>query len=51
MVSWMCVIEVEKSFPSNELRERLVLDDTISVYSKTGCGGMSVCCEKKIMIG
>ena len=34
MVSWMCGIEVEKSFPSNELRERLVLYDTISVLQQ-----------------
>jgi len=31
-------------------RQRLRMDDKISVLHKTGCDGMGVCCEKKMMI-
>jgi len=37
--------------PSKGLRERLGLDDIISVLQQTGCNGMGMCCEKKTMIG
>jgi len=40
MVRWMCGIKVR------EFQERLGLD-----YSKTGCDGMGMCCEKKTVIG
>ena len=33
------------------MTERLGLDDIIWHYSKTGCDGMGMCCEKKTMIG
>jgi len=36
---------------SKELRERLGIDDIALYYSKTGCVGMGMCCEKKMMIG
>ena len=53
---WMCGIKLQNRVPSKGLRERLGLDDIISVlgsgyYSKTGCDAMGMCCEKKTMIG
>jgi len=52
MVRLMCGIKVKDQVPSSskELRERLGLDDIISVL-KIGCDGMGMCCEKKTMIG
>jgi len=48
---WMCGIKLQDRVPSKGLRERLGLDDIISVPHKTGCGGMGmgVCCKKKTM--
>jgi len=56
IVRWMCGIKLQNRVPSKGLRERLGLDDIISVlgsgyYSKTGCDAMGMCCEKKTMIG
>jgi len=39
MVKWMCGIKLQDRVPSK------------GYYSKTGCNGMGVCCEKKTMIG
>jgi len=48
----MCGVKVKDRVPSKELRERLGLDDIISVLcSKTGYIGMGMCCEKKTVIG
>jgi len=49
MVRWMCGTKLKDRFPSTELRERLGIDDWY--YCRTGCVGMGMCCEKKIMIG
>ena len=51
IVRWMCGVKLQDRVPSKELRGRLGLDDIIWYYSKTGCDGMGMCCEKKIMIG
>jgi len=51
MVRWMCGVKLQDRIPSKGLKERLGLDDIISVLSKTGCDGMGMCCEKKTMIG
>ena len=51
MVRWMCGMKLQDKIPSEGLRDRLGLDDIISDYSKTGCDGMGMCCEKKTMIG
>jgi len=51
MVRWMCGVKLKDRFPSKEMRERLGIDDiTLVLYSKTGCHGMGMCCEK-MMIG
>jgi len=34
MVRWMCVIKIKDRVPSKELRERLGLDDIISVLQQ-----------------
>jgi len=50
----MSNVKVKDRVPSKELRERLGIDDIIlilSYYSKTGCDGMGICCEKKTLIG
>jgi len=50
MVRWMCGVNVKKGrVPSKVLRERLGLDDIISVLQQTGYDGMGICCEKKRM--
>ena len=48
-----CVCVMVNVCASKELRERLGIDDTVlySYYSKTGCDGMGMCCEKKALIG
>jgi len=51
MVRWMCGIKLQDQTPSKGLRERLGLDDIISVVQQTGCDGMGICCEKKTTIG
>jgi len=51
MVRWMCAVKVKYKVPSNELRERLGIDDIILVLQQTGCDGMGMCCEKKTLIG
>jgi len=50
MVRWMCGIKLPGRVPSKGLRERLGLDGISRYYSKTGCDGTVVCCEKKTMI-
>ena len=48
MVRWMCSLKLQDRVPSKGLTERLGLDDIMSrYYSKTGCNGMSMCCEEK----
>ena len=52
MVRWMCNVKVIDRVPSKELKERLGIDNIILIlYSKTGCDGMGMCCEKKTLIG
>ena len=34
VVRWMCGIKVKDRFPSDELRERLGIDDTISLFQQ-----------------
>ena len=51
MIRWMCNVKVKDRLPSKELRERLRIDDIILILSKTGRDGMSMCCEKKTLIG
>ena len=51
MVRWMCGVKLHDRISSIGLRERLGLDDIISYYSKRGCDGVGMCCEKKTMIG
>ena len=52
MVRWMCGVKLQDRVSSKELRGRLRLDDIISVlYSKTGCDGIGMCCEKKRTTG
>jgi len=51
MFRWMCDIKVKDRVPSKELRERLGLDDIISVLQQNWLHGMGMHCEKKTMIG
>ena len=51
IVRWMCGVQLQDRVQSNELKRRLGLDDIISVLQQTGCDGMGMCCEKKIIIG
>ena len=51
MVRWMCGIKLQGRSPMKGLRERLGLDDIISVYSKIDCDRMGMCCKKRTMIG
>jgi len=51
MVMWMCGVKLKERLQSKELRERLGIDDIALECSKTGCVGMGMCCEKKMMIG
>jgi len=46
MVRWMCGVKLQDRIPSKGLRERLGLDDIISVLQQNGCDGMGMCCEK-----
>ena len=39
MVRWMCGMKLQNRISSK------------GYYSKTGCNGMGMCCEKKTMIG
>ena len=34
VVRWMCGIKVKDRFPSDELRERLGIDDAISLFQQ-----------------
>jgi len=38
IVRWMCGIKVKDRVPSNELRERLALDDNLSTTAKRWYG-------------
>jgi len=51
MVRWMCGVKLKDRLPSKELRERLGVDDIALIFSRTGCVGMGMCCEKMMMIG
>ena len=51
MVRWMCNVKVKDRVPSKELRERLGVDDINWYYSKTGCNGMGMCCERRHWLG
>jgi len=45
MVRWVCGVKLRDRVPRKGLRERLGLDDIISVLnSKTGCNGMGMSC-------
>jgi len=44
--TWPVRKENEVALQQAELRERLGLYDIIQYYSKTGCNGMGMCCEK-----
>ena len=51
IVRWMCDVKVKDRVPSKELREKLELDDIISVdYNKTYCDSMGVFCDKKTLL-
>jgi len=51
MVRWMCGVKLKDRLPSKQLRERLGIDDIALVLQRTGCIGMGMCCEKKMIIG
>ena len=51
MVRWMCGVKLQDRIPSKGLRERLGLDDIISVLQQNRLHGTGVCCEKKTIIG
>jgi len=47
MVRRMCGIKLHGRVPSKGLRERLGLDEIISVLQQTGCDGMGMCASKR----
>jgi len=49
MVRWMCGVKLQDRFPSKELRERLGLDDIISVLQQNRLRWYGMCCEKRCM--
>jgi len=51
MVRWMCNVKVQGRVPSKELRERLGIDDVILILQQNWLRIMSMCCEKKTLIG
>ena len=56
MVRRMCGVKLQDGVQSKRLRERLGLDDIISVVGTTAkqvvmVYGMGMCCEKKTMTG
>jgi len=51
MVRSMCGVKLKDRLPSKELREGLGIDDIVLVLQQTGCVGMGMCCDKKMMIG
>ena len=51
MVRWMCGVKLKDRLPSKELRERLGVDDIALVFSRIGCAGTVMCCEKMTMTG
>jgi len=36
---------------NNAFHYWLIINTSLRYYSKTGCDGMGICCEKKTMIG
>ena len=51
MVRWMCGTKLQDRDPSKGLRERLGLDDIISVLQQNRCNAIGMWCKKKTMIG
>jgi len=51
MVRWKCGVKLKDRLPSKELRERLGIDEIALVLQRTGCVGMGMCSEKKMMTG
>jgi len=51
MVRWMCGIKLQNTVPSTGLRERLGLNDIISVLQQNRLRCMGMRCEKMTMIG
>jgi len=51
IVRWKCGIKLQDRVPSKGFRERLELDDIISVLQQNRLQCMGMCCEKKTMIG
>ena len=47
----MCGDKVKDRVPCKEFREKLGLDDIISVIQQNSCNGMGMCCKKNTMIG
>jgi len=50
IVRWMCGVKLQDRIPSEGSRERLRLDDIISVLQQNKCDGMGMYCKKKTMI-
>jgi len=51
MVRWMCGIKLQGGVPSKELRERLGLDDIISVLQQNRLHLYGRLLQKKMVIG
>jgi len=51
MVRCMCGFKLQDRVPNKGLRERLGLDDIISVLQQNRLQWYGVCCEKKTVIG
>jgi len=51
MVTWMRGIKLQDGVPSKGFKERIELNEIISVLQQNRCDGMGMCCEKKIMTG
>jgi len=47
MVRWMCDVKVKDELPSKELRERLGIDDTISVLQQNEAAMVWACVAKR----
>ena len=51
MVRWMCGVKLQDRIPGKRLRERLGLDDIISVLQQYRLRWYGMYCEKKTMLG
>jgi len=51
MIRWVCDVKVKDRVPSKELREKVGLDNIISVLQQNRLRWLGMCCKKKTMNG